>query len=103
MFFNYISTAIIPPFFQPETCNLQISASHSFNDAKYVHPPRPSWQPEKSLIFRRGGTDGAPNPDLSGFLPRSPFRRQNYCFFLTYASPAAIYLLSVFIRLYVPW
>ena len=63
MFFNYISAATIPPT-HLSPFNLKL----------------------ETLTCNLQGTDGAPNPDKSGFLPRSPFRRQNYCFFLTYAS-----------------
>ena len=76
MFFNYISAATIPPHLSPFNLKLATFSKQFVQTTQNMSTPsRPAWQPEKSPIFRRGGTDGAPNPDKSGFLPRSPFRR----------------------------
>lgn len=62
MFFNYISAATIPLFFNLKlatfnlklaTCNFQ-QAIRS-NDAKYVHPPRMATRKIKDFSERRNG------------------------------------------------
>ena len=55
MFFNYISTATIPPT-HLSPFNLKLESTP------------PAWQPEKSLIFRRGGRTERQIPTCRDFF-----------------------------------